>query len=248
MKANETLFVERKSGKAFTLVELLVIIAVVVVLIVLQLPALAKVNRQTLQAQCAGNLRQFALAVHIYAGENNDRLPPATGNWPWDMATPVADAIVLYGAPRPVLYCPAFPEQNVDGLWNYSPAFRVIGYVTSFGPAPSISTTNLNTTLTPQRTSPGPILLPPGRPALRVLVADSVMSQIGQNNPSLRTTYQFASIPGGSGPAFTHRSSHLDKLYPTGGNVAMMDGHVEWKRFEQMIPRTDTSSPTPVWW
>ncbi|MGD0767429.1 MAG: hypothetical protein ABSB42_04310 [Tepidisphaeraceae bacterium] len=60
---------------AFTLVELLVVIGVIVILIGLLLPVVALARRASGQAQCASNLRQWAIAVNAYAEQNNDWLP-----------------------------------------------------------------------------------------------------------------------------------------------------------------------------
>jgi prepilin-type N-terminal cleavage/methylation domain-containing protein/prepilin-type processing-associated H-X9-DG protein len=38
-------------------------------------------------------------------------------------------------------------------------------------------------------------------------------------------------------------SSHLNGKCPSGGNIGMMDGHVEWRSFRQMLPRTGPNSP-----
>ena len=61
---------------AFTLVELLVVIAIIGVLAALLLPALAKAKDKARSAQCLGNLRQLTLCSHLYAGDNDDLLPP----------------------------------------------------------------------------------------------------------------------------------------------------------------------------
>jgi prepilin-type N-terminal cleavage/methylation domain-containing protein len=247
MRTNRNISIESEPRKGFTLIELLVIIALVVLLASLLVPTLAGVTRQSLQAQCASNLRQFALAVHIYANENRDRLPsPPVGYWPWDITMTSADAIVGYGAPRAALYCPANPDQNVDGLWNYGAGFRVIGYPMSFMSTGGLAPTNINTLLTPQRISFGPAVVPPARASERVLLADATFSQPGQNIPAQRASYNYVVIQGSY--LKPHRTSHLDKSYPIGGNVAMMDAHVEWRNFEQMVPRTDPSSITPVFW
>jgi prepilin-type N-terminal cleavage/methylation domain-containing protein len=247
MKTNQKISVETEPHHGFTLIELLVVVAIVVLLAALAAPTFAHTTRQSLQAQCAGNLRQFALALHIYGGENRDRLPaPSSGYWPWDINTGPADAIVSYGAPRSVMYCPANPGQNVDPLWNYGIGIRVIGYAMSFMNTGGLFVTNVNTQLTPKPAIFGPGLLPSRPASERVLIADATISQPGQNNPAARTSYNYVRIQGSF--VTPHRTAHLDNSYPIGGNVAMMDAHVEWRPFEQMVPRMDSSSINPVFW
>jgi prepilin-type N-terminal cleavage/methylation domain-containing protein len=61
--------------RAFTLVELLVVIAIIAVLLALLMPALTRVRSHTLRLQCAENLRQFSLALALYANDYKGWLP-----------------------------------------------------------------------------------------------------------------------------------------------------------------------------
>lgn len=62
--------------RAFTLLELLVVIAVIAVLVGLLLPALGRARRAALSAECASNIRQLHLANDLYASDHADRFVP----------------------------------------------------------------------------------------------------------------------------------------------------------------------------
>jgi prepilin-type N-terminal cleavage/methylation domain-containing protein/prepilin-type processing-associated H-X9-DG protein len=66
----------RTSSKhAFTLTELLVVIAIIGILAALLFPTLTRGKQKAQQTQCASNVKQLGIAIHMYAVDNSDTLP-----------------------------------------------------------------------------------------------------------------------------------------------------------------------------
>jgi type II secretory pathway pseudopilin PulG len=65
----------RPRGAAFTLMELLVVIATIAVLASLMMPALGRAQAMGRSSACLSNLRQIGVAWHLYLGDHGDRFP-----------------------------------------------------------------------------------------------------------------------------------------------------------------------------
>jgi len=79
----------QRRHNGFTLIELLVVLAIIALLAAMLLPALARAKEKGKQTSCLGNLRQIALAAHLYMADNNGGLFHHHEGWVLDDGTQV---------------------------------------------------------------------------------------------------------------------------------------------------------------
>jgi prepilin-type N-terminal cleavage/methylation domain-containing protein len=124
---------------AFTLTELLVVIATLAILAVVLFPALARSDDHGTRMVCVNNLRQMAMAMNSYAGENRDYF--AFPNWDGGSAESPAGWLYLVDSvpglgsagtdiPDPYLQAPGYAlARNYILAWQSGLWFR---YVNNF--------------------------------------------------------------------------------------------------------------------
>ena len=67
----------RRPGAAFTLIELLTVVAIISLLISIMLPSLSRARDQAKSIHCLARLREFGNAIAAYENVYDDQLPPA---------------------------------------------------------------------------------------------------------------------------------------------------------------------------
>jgi prepilin-type N-terminal cleavage/methylation domain-containing protein/prepilin-type processing-associated H-X9-DG protein len=120
----------------FSLIELLVVISIIAAIMALLIPGLGRAKNLAKRTQCASNLHQIDVAMHLYANSNDDTYPCAqdpvkTSIWLW-MGRGFRGCILPYlgghidGNNPSVLLCTVdkkSPEKYESTSYSYSMAF-----------------------------------------------------------------------------------------------------------------------------
>jgi prepilin-type processing-associated H-X9-DG protein/prepilin-type N-terminal cleavage/methylation domain-containing protein len=129
--------------RAFTLVELLLVIGIIALLIAILMPVMSRARAAAMSISCLSNLRQMTIAAQAYAGESHGYYPPAQWNdlpgvkQEWDFA--LENGVIVPGllwrghTALRVQQCPGFDGRNNSPGdpytgYNYNTSFIGRGY------------------------------------------------------------------------------------------------------------------------
>ncbi len=226
------------SRRGFTLLELLVVTAIVMILAGLMLAAIRPVRATAQRTQCAQNLRQLSTGLFAYAADHDNNLPPVLLAWPSNAGQENTWGWLVW----PYIYngkLPSYPLNDIQMQRSIYPnvrpnAFRCpatrdaviyIGSIKS-GLSGRMSYGLNNTPLAQDpwnyRTTPIP-LSRITRPAQAAMV--------------LEASYAEANFG-------TYRDNVGLVPHQNGANILFYDGHVEWRTATAILQ----ANSTDVFW
>lgn len=233
-------------GRAFTLVELLVVIGIIAILIAILLPALGRARYQAQVTTCAARLHDLSAGMMLYASENHGYFPRhdiaiATGRNTCDVGNEFFEVLEKrYRRPHETFFCPLAMDEQLDPQWAfyYTPTgFSRAGYAI-WVPR------SINTTMVPPAASgSGLTLYDPTEPA-------GSAKRYGEKNavstPIVSDLVLTLKVKPYPGPNDISRDATLgifrNSTHFRGGVIESMhnaygDGHVERIRGRQIKPR-----------
>jgi len=202
--------------QGFTLVEILVVVAILGLLIALSVPVLGQMREKSSRAACASNLRQCGVALLAYASDNNGQLPNPIGrSYPDCYGSTFVDMCRPYFGDFRIWGCPALKAVPIDDpgnttLFRCTYQYYAGNFPSSTAPGGSINSGRL--------AALGPRTL---------LMQDSVYTY-GSAWRCTHSTGGTRTTTTSSNPSFT---IYLDGI-PKGMNVLYGDGSVKWASYD----------------
>lgn len=236
--------------KAFTLVELLVVVGIIAILIAILMPALSRARDQANRIKCMSNLKNVMTGIISYSANNKSAMPhPNWGGNPTGWPGWLYDNVAWPG-------WPAYPMEPDGPNWQYlesGAAYRYIGNRDVFkcplhidrqsnGPTEKFTSYLMNGAVNDFGGRPYPIT--------RFNVMDIIIWETGESTLT-GNLFGFPPFNDGSSEASEMvserhgargRNQTTGKVLGAGGaSVGCLDGHVEWfsytdYRFEQEKP------------
>ena len=230
----------KTKNRIFTLIELLIVIAIIAILAAMLLPALNKARIKARQSSCSNNLKQTGISFFMYQNDYDGFYPgtadfAATVYWPYQ--------IIRYSKAPELLLCPEANDATIQDFkikkaggndyaffkpW-YTPSY---GYNLNVGASVISGTWRLGIKNSQMK-----------KPSITIVLIDNTRTDAG-GNPMIGTGYYTARFyPGGANDSMIY-PRHNDSV-----NVMWGDAHVSNEKIiAVMAPSSAVSTPQkPLW-
>lgn len=234
--------------RAFTLIEVLVVVAIIALLVAILLPSLTKAREQTRRTVCASNTRQIGIALNMYGMEHKfypghhltpARAPKLPAERQYDILWPIRLMRNL-GNQSQAFWCPSAPD---DTRWNGRD--HIVPNLASADKSDELGTFaygyndwGIREFHVPHLGLGGHVNDPVHgelkvdkvkRPVEMIAIADSDSGDPGSTSGVWDTAIDPIHDAGKEWPGARHMK---------GANVVFTDGHAQWYRQEQLVEGT----------
>ena len=114
----------KKHHEGFTLIEIIIAIAVIAIITAILYPVFAQVREKGRQSVCLSNTHQLALAIFAYCQDSDERLPPAAAHGTTKTIILWPDMIAPYVRNDKVRLCPSDAKASRNSYGANEFAFR----------------------------------------------------------------------------------------------------------------------------
>ncbi len=191
----------------FTLLELLVVVAILGLLVGLLFPALNRSRDVARQTQCMSNLKQISIALNVYLNENGEFFPRANDGFILGKAVTWGRVLQPYITHSKILLCPSKQVNGWMGDWDSDTTW-----------APNAYGVN-EYYLFPQNPTPLVQLAKVANPS------DTIA--ISERNAGSTVTIPAPILGGG---AIGNPPCNIEPRHLNGANFLFVDGHVTWMK------------------
>ena len=228
---------------AFTLIELLVVIAIIAILASLLLPALANSKEKASRTYCINNNKQLALALTMYADDNQDRMP--WPNWSNDYGPGWLYKPINGRAPDPVK-SNEWPNIEAGLYWPYLKERRVYN-------CPLDRTNDVSWQKRLQRVSS---YIMNGAVCAYGRFSNGQTFKLGQFNPAAYAMWEpeIQNFGGSWGPnkgfdasQFPDRGEGIGHRHKKGAVITGFSGHVHFIKYEDFDREQKLNKPGLLW-
>jgi prepilin-type N-terminal cleavage/methylation domain-containing protein/prepilin-type processing-associated H-X9-DG protein len=229
--------------QAFTLIEILIVIAIIALLAAILFPVFSKARENARRTSCASNMKQLALAVRQYVDDNDGRSLVAhaatnsAGGSGYGHARDVWPQIEPYIKNEQLVFCPSAAKFRLTGgltgqiYWGYQYGFPVNDDCKSTFIA--VSTSVNQTGIAACTDYPLPLMEGFPEPARTCLLGETMYYT--SDNVQYQTYGLGAQVFSAWDGSLIETNNKLNRgRHFEGSNYAFLDGHVKWIKQTQV--------------